>query len=427
MKNFLKYFWITLLAAAIAISPSFVFGTIEGGRPLEIRVEDVLIALFCFFWILNIMAEKKTALKKPPLFLPIMAWLGVGAISVLSNIILGNIGVSRAFFFFLKEVEFFVIYFFVASRINKTETAKYVVNVWIALGAANALWIIYELISGSTLTYYYGPTAFSEPGAPFPSGGFFLVLFLFLLNVFLFYYLYLPLVLWKKIFIGVATSLPLIGLLSSGSRTSFYALILSLLAVFFLYMVKRGSMKSALKLCFFAIIVIAIAWQLLPFIPGSDRFIRKENIGEFQVLSRGSRLTLWGIQITGMLKNPSHLLFGFGKSYILEEEQPHNQYLQNLVDVGIVGSIIFFVIIGSIIKKSLRHFIHQKDPFIVGISAGLLAITLAMLIASMAAEAFRVVKPSEIYWFLIAIGMAVLTQEEKFVEISQTSRDRHAL
>ena len=62
--------------------------------------------------------------------------------------------------------------------------------------------------------------------------------------------------------------------------------------------------------------------------------------------------------------------------------------------------------ISVIIRNASWHFLHERDPLIVGIASALLVSTVAMLILSVGAEAFRVVKIAEVYWFFVALSTA---------------------
>jgi len=66
-----------------------------------------------------------------------------------------------------------------------------------------------------------------------------------------------------------------------------------------------------------------------------------------------------------------------------------------------------------IIKKSFKGFLSKKNPFIIGLSSGLFVATLTMLLISIPAEAFIVVKIAETYWFFAAITMAVLASKKQ--------------
>lgn len=93
----------------------------------------------------------------------------------------------------------------------------------------------------------------------------------------------------------------------------------------------------------------------------------------------------------------------------------HNQYLRNFIETGIIGSIIFLILIFAIIRKSWQGFLKNEDNFLVGLSAGLLIATLAMLFCGFATSPFIVVKPSEVYWFFAAMIMfTLISLENKF-------------
>jgi len=186
-KSFLEILPVFLLVLAIGFSPSFSAGKIESGKDLEIRVEDILLVIFGLVWLFGFLISGKRSIEKPPLFFPILAWVGVGFFSVLINWILGNISYSQGFFFFFKEVEIFFLYFYVYYHLENFSQIKFIIKTWIFIVLINIGWIIYELVTGLTLTYHYGPTPFIEPNGPLPAGGFFLMIFVFLFNVFLFY------------------------------------------------------------------------------------------------------------------------------------------------------------------------------------------------------------------------------------------------
>jgi len=135
----------------------------------------------------------------------------------------------------------------------------------------------------------------------------------------------------------------------------------------------------------------------------------KAIIGEFD-----ERAGIWQNQITAAFKNhPAYLPFGRGKSVFLTTEESHSQYVRNLVETGIIGSLIFLLLILTIIKKSLRGFLFSKEPLIISLSVGLFANTIAMLIMAIPAEAFQVVRINEVYWFFTALTMAALGLKTK--------------
>jgi len=396
---------LILLVIAIAFSPSFSAGVIGGGRIIEIRVEDVLIVILGLIWIANFLISKKEKIKKPPLLLPILAWLGIGFFSILINWIFMNIGISRGFFYFLKEVEFFFLYFYVFYHIRNYDSVKTILHFWIIVGVVNICLILFQFITG-TRYGAYGPSMFMERG-PFPSGGSFLILFANLFNIFLYYYSRLKLSRIKKIILSLGIlSLP-IGIISSGSRTCILGLILVVVLSLFFYQFKYGVLRSVFILLGMLIIIGVIFYFVSDKVP----YILSLQ-PEIALKSINGRSKIWEAQIDRVPENLFYYFFGMGKSIRLYgREESHSQYIRNFIETGLIGSLIFFFLIFVIIKKAFRGFLLRKDPLLIGLSSGLLVSTIAMLFISIVAEGFLVVKINEIYWFFVAMTMAALSHK----------------
>jgi len=409
-KNYKQNLPLILLVIAISFSPSFSAGVIEGGRVVEIRVEDVLIVIFGLAWIAGFLISKKEKIKKPPLLLPILAWLGIGFFSILINWIFMNIGISRGFFYFVKEIEFFFLYFYVFYHIKNCDSVKSILYFWVISGVISIGLIVLQFIEGTGYGAY-GPSMFMEKG-PLPSGGSFLILFANLFNIFLYYYSNLKLSRMKKnILLLCILSLP-IGIISSGSRTSILGLILVVVLSLFLYQFKYGAIKSIFIILGLLIIIGVIFYFV------SDKVPYILNLAPERALaSINLRSGIWKAQIETMPENLFYYFFGMGKSVRLYAEESHSQYVRNFIETGLIGSLIFFFLIFVIIKKAFRGFSLRKEPLLIGLSSGLLVSTIAMLFISIAAEGFLVVKINEIYWFFVAMTMAALSHKIKVNEL----------
>jgi len=420
MKKVFQNLPVILLISAIALSPSFSAGEIARGRVIEIRVEDILIIILGLVWIANFFISGRGKIEKPPLLLPILAWLGIGFISVLTNLIFGNLEVSRGFFYFLKEIEYFFIYFYLFYHIRSFDSAKFIIKFWIFLGALNVAYVIYQIATGS-LRGEQGPAAISEWGV-FPTGGFFLLLFIFFFNIFLYYFLNLNISNIKKGILAVMTISPVIGVFGTASRTNFFALIVSIfLTLLFLFAIKKR-----FKLIFVSISILILIASIFIFASKElhlDRVTRITTLTEFIHTYETGRVIFTMDVIEEALRGGSRTLLlpfiGYGKGYVGEA---HSQYARNFVETGIVGSIIFLILIFAIIKKAWLGFLRSQDAFSTGIASGLLVATLTMLFMSLAVEVFLSVKPSEVYWSFAAITMAVLTLQKSNNAISTPSK-----
>jgi len=407
-KSYFKNLSLVFLAAAIALSPSFSAGEIEGGRVLEIRIEDVLIVILGLVWIASFLISGRKNIKKPPLFLPILAWLGIGFFSLLTNWMFGNIGLSRGFFYFLKEIQFFFLYFYLFYHIRTFHSSKLIVNFWVFLGVANVSIVLFQLIQGFRFGDY-GPGLFMERG-PLPSGGFFLILFVGLFNVLLYYYSHLTIFKIKKGGLALCVMAPIIGVIASGSRTAILALVLAVILSLFLYQFKNRGLKTF----FITLLVFIIIGGTFIGLSGRVPYILGIS-PERALPSIKVRAGIWEDQLSAFPDNLFHTLFGLGKSVYLTGEESHSQYVRNFIETGVVGSLLFFILIFAIMKKSWYGFSRGKNRLLIGLSAGLLVNTFVMLFISIAGEGFLVVKPNEVYWFFVAITMAVLTISKKKV------------
>lgn len=404
-KDFYQILPVIILALAIALSPSFSAGQIEGGRVIEIRIEDILLVILGILWIINFLLSGRIKIEKPPLLFPILAWLGIGFFSVLTNWIFMNLGFSSGFFFFLKEVEFFFLYFYLFYHLKNSDSVKLFIKIWIFLGLINVGWIVYQMITGFKLTYYYGPTPFIEPEGPLPAGGFFLILFIFFFNISLHYYFNLNISKLKKGILNLISISPIIGVFGSGSRASFLGFILALILTLFFYSLKNGFFKSFL--IGFLILIFFISISIFSQELITKRFLNiKEIFWNLDPENPTSRTHIWIYQLSEISKYPFFFLFGLGKSVFGES---HNQYLRNFIETGFVGSLIFFILISFIIKKSWQGFSRGKESLLIGLSSGLLVATLTLLFISFSSDAFIVVKINEVYWFFVALTLATLS------------------
>ena len=413
-SNLFKIVSLILLAGAIALSPSFVVGHLPNGKGIEIRAEDILVLVLVLFFIAGFLASGRKKIEKPPLFLPILLLLSAGFVSVLVNWIVGTLGIERGFFYFLKEIEFFVIYFFVFYSLKNIDFAKLIVKIWFALTALNVGYVIYQMISGFQYGEY-GTAAICEWGV-FPTGSFFLLLFIFLFNIFLYYFFNLDISNFKKYSLGALSISPILGVFGSASKTVFLAFILAFSLTIFFWFLKEKIKKNNIFLAFLILLFVIFSFFIvLKKVTVSKRLISDiSSSTKFQKNLQRERISVIDNNLEKIEKKLriDYYIYLTGQG-VGSVSEVHNQYLRNFIEIGIAGSIIFLFLIFDIIKKSWYGFTKGRDNFSVGLSIGLFVATIAMLFCSLATEPFIVVKPSEVYWFFAAITMAVLAINRK--------------
>lgn len=395
------FIFLFCLLAAISLSPRFSFGHISGTqRSIDLRIEDFVLLLGLAGWIFYALAHKKHSFKLPPLFWPILIWIAWGFFSVVVNLLLLNIQLSKAFFYFGKEVEFFLLYFIAYNCIKDQSTNIFLKKLWMFFGFLNIAWITYVLIAKPAGFYYYGADAFMEPQGPFPSGGFFLILFILLFNLFIFYGYGLKISPAKKLLFLILSIIPAIGVIASGSRASTIGMTISVLISLFILFSKGINFARAVKIGFFAGAIFCLFIALLYSLPVAKRAIDLQKMtSEYTSSAEDSRISIFKSDLNTLTDSPEKMIIGVGVF-----GEAHSQYMRILLERGFFGLIIFGWLMASLLKICWKNFNKQGLPL--AFSVGLFSATLVMLLMSVPNDPFMVVKIGEIYWFFAAMAMA---------------------
>ncbi len=398
MKKIEKIF-LFLLATFIALSPSFSAGKIEGGKIIEIRGEDILLVVFIPLWFFQIIFSKEK-IERKPLFFPIIIWVILGIFSTVFNIILGRLNFFRGLFYSLKEIEIFLIYFFVVSCLKDKKEIKNLVYLWFVLGAFNLSYVLYQIFT-QTKKGEYGVAAICEKGV-FPTGLFFLLLFIFFYNHFVYYFSNKKISFSKKSFLFLISTLPALAVFTSASRSNSLALFLSFISILFLAFFKERKKKVfILFLITFPLLYFYFRFSLTPF-PSSRRISDLTNPKKLIYgLKKGRLETAIKPEFERAILHPS--LIGFGKGFV---QEAHNQFLRNFIETGFLGSLAFLFLIFAIIKKAWQKFKKEEDSISISLSSNLLVAIFTLLFLSLVTEAFLVVKPAEVFWFFVALTFA---------------------
>lgn len=191
----------------------------------------------------------------------------------------------------------------------------------------------------------------------------------------------------------------------TGSRGGLLAVIIAAI-VFVLFKDnfdgKRINIKKNIAISFLILAVFAVVWSLIP----SD--IKARFVFNKIVQSNGTgRFDIWRNGITLFVNNgPFRRIFGCGTGCIREyfskygyvDKVMHNIFLENLLEIGIVGLLIYILSIFSFLKSAIL----SKDLFSASILTGMIVLSL-----STSLYAF---KP---YWNILIFIVCLARIEEK--------------
>ncbi|PIW34256.1 MAG: hypothetical protein COW28_00225, partial [bacterium (Candidatus Ratteibacteria) CG15_BIG_FIL_POST_REV_8_21_14_020_41_12] len=113
--------------------------------------------------------------------------------------------------------------------------------------------------------------------------------------------------------------------------------------------------------------------------------------------STSSRIVSWKICMKEWRKRP---LFGYGVTGFGFID---GQYVRTLVETGIIGITAFLFLLSAIFKEVLKRFRESQDNLYKGLSLGLLAGFVGLLVHAIGSNTFIIIRIMEPFWFLSAI------------------------
>jgi len=399
-----KRMWLFLLVCAITLSPRFPLGTIPGGRRFDLRGEDIIIVLLIIMWLLLLFSRPRIYLT--PLFQSIFVYTSIFSVSSALGIITGCLDPVRAFFYGLKEIEYFFLFLLVANWTCSESDIKYAIKVFLVGAVINVGWVIYQLLAGFQRPLFYttAPVDHYGPGligelSPASTGGFFLIS----LSTAFAFAIYSS----KRRFIYfVLSGVLFAAMLTSGVRGPVFSFIITLAIITALTRKNKLTILSAVMIL--STITLFTIWHLVKIVPSIGRFSDLQDIIYDLVQVRGH-------QWVGLLQEMGvrNFLFGYGKSalgFILGFEEAHNYYLRVFFESGILGLIAFLYLIISIMRMAKRVLtIGNTTTKAIGFATFINIISLSFY--AFAQDIFITVKIMEPFWFITGLNAAALRVE----------------
>ncbi|MFN7181814.1 MAG: O-antigen ligase family protein, partial [Planctomycetota bacterium] len=370
---------IYAFAIAVAVSPELVVMDIP-----NFRIEDLIFPVMMFSWFTYFLKEKKE-FQKTGFTASAVFFLTITILSYLLNIGLGNLNNIRTGFYEIgKLVQYFTIFIIFANSFEKIEDIKQAIFVLIvSFLIAGAIGISIRQQTG----YIYGP-----PGeGPNIQGGYY--------------------ALSLCIIVGLLTTItdPLLwlGLLAVGG-TIFYPLVYTLSRtsyIAFVCGVLTAGITKAKKILLWLVIFFAFVLALKENI----FFERASSIlyifSDKPPSSWEARVAGWQVYSRYFFQAP---LLGNGAGFT--PRTIDNEYIKILVDKGLLGILAFLWLLFSFLKVALKavKITAENDQVLYGYSIGFLAATIAIMVHSVGAVSFTVIRVAELYYMLLGLTIATL-------------------
>ena len=93
-------------------------------RAVVVRIDDILLIVVFFSWLAKMAINELGLLRKTHLNSLIIAYIFIYIISTIIGILNGRIHPLKSFFYILKYIEYFTLYFMVSNNIKNKKQIK---------------------------------------------------------------------------------------------------------------------------------------------------------------------------------------------------------------------------------------------------------------------------------------------------------------
>lgn len=391
-----------LMIVTMLFSPEMPFGRVER-RTIVVRYDDILILLCLLSWIISKVVKSGNFFTFTPLDKPILFFILVCAISTSRGVLIKQVGhTMKAIFYILKLVEYFLIFYLVVNLVkSKKLVVYYVYTFFVSCLAVN--YIGYQQIQAGVGRVTLPFEGIAEPNT---YGGY--LLFMFgMLFAFAFYNpKKMPRIITIPLMLLVVWNFSYT--LSRGSWLAFFP-------VMFTVVIQLPREKKIFGLIIFAITILST-----PYMP--DR-VKNRMQSTFQ--DRGARGTF--VDLPGM--GPERRRVGLDSSagsrvekfqHIMTYWQEYpifglgvtgagfvdSQLFRTLGELGIMGLLAFIWIFKSVYSEVVVVKKYFKNAFIQSVTTGYIAGCVGLIIHSLTANTFLIIRIMGPFWFFTGLVMS---------------------
>ncbi len=435
LSNHNKSFWTnaieaSIIALVILVPIAFYPRCITVFLPAKEAVSVVIILLALMFWGLRMINKEEIKFISTQLNLPILSFIAICALSLIW---------SNSFFVSLKELPLFLagplLYFVITNSINDERQINRILNVLLIIGTLFGIYGIFQY-NGIDFSFWILNIGRQQVFGLFGNVNYFAE------------YLIVPLPIavslffasrnkFKKILLLIAILAMGASLIVTFARGSYLSFGVSLIFMFFLFLISRGKnfIKNNKKI-FITILVVIIITTFLFVVPtplnksGTVISKIKSRISVTQFARDYSikrRITIW--KFTGMMIKDHPLLgsgigtykyntlryqaefFAQGENRSLYPhgfaDKAHNEYLQLWAELGIIGLGIFIWLIISYFRFGLKILRKIKDEYRQGIIIGLMGAIIAVLVDGIFGFPLHLPATIVLFWLVLELTVAV--------------------
>lgn len=396
---------LVLLVFSMLLSPEIGLGGVGGGRAVVVRYDDILLIIIFLSWFARTALYKdKPFITSTPVQTPVLLYTVLCVSSTAFGVIRGDLNAATSFFYVLKYVQYFLLFFMTVNVVDSEEE----VRKYLRYGLFVAV-----LVTFYAYFFYYSSGADARATAPFEAaigdvgrsepaslGGYYLIVFGVLL----------ALLTEARGYVFLAA----LGLLTfmfpafllTFSRSSYIGFAVMIPALFFLSRKRRLLMFGLFSGGFIAV-------SLLPGISGKvvDRITMTYKgvyaTQSFEVGTRGglkleesAAARVYSLKRVLFEKLPKYPLFGWGVTGVGLGD---TQYALILGELGLLGAGLFMWLIYRLFYTAKFVFGAYSDPVPRALALGFMLSIAGLLFQALGVNTFIIVRIMEPFWFVAAL------------------------
>ncbi|MBI4536555.1 MAG: O-antigen ligase family protein [candidate division NC10 bacterium] len=407
-----------IILLSMLLSPEIVVGGMGGvsiGKPdtkgdlLVLRIEDLILSAVTLAWIARTAIFKELGLIRRTALNPaIFTYIASLLVATLFGIFFGNVRPLRGFFFLLKYIEYFVVYFIAVNHIRDERQLLRLITTAFVTCAVVSLIGIGQIPSGERVSAPFE----GKYGEPNTLGGYLVFMLALILGLTLTVNS-LPARIGGFTFAGL-TGIPLLFTLS---RSSWLA---ALPMLFTLILLSRRRFLLIVPLA----LGVAFGPILLPdAVLKRYRYTLQEKFdrGEYRLggarfdTSTSARFESFEFGLVAWTQRP---FLGYGVTGFTFMDA---QYVRVLVESGLVGFCAFLWLVWSIFRTARNTYKRVSGTPYEGLALGYPAGLVALLVHAIGANTFIIVRIMEPFWFLTGIVVILPSLVESPGEAASTT------
>ena len=397
-----------LVIFSMLLSPEIIAGNVADkatlGRGFTLRLEDFLLIFIGLSWFARTALDKTAGLfRKTVLNQPIAAYILACFLATLWGKFTGTVEGKSGFFFVLKYFEYMIVFFMVVNYVDTADQAKRLLFCLFLTCFIVSIYGLIQIPGGGRVSAPFE----GEVGEPNSFGGY--LVFMGAVVVALLVHL-------KNMRVRLGLSLLLIVLLISllytQSRASYLAIVPAYLTLS-LFSQRRFYLLAGL------VVVLALSPLIVPRVAReriAETFTQPVQTGQIQVgklridTSASARIISYKEALSDWQKRP---ILGYG---VTGYEFMDAQYPRILVETGIVGMLAFAWLIYTLFRVGLSTWLlDPQDNLLCGLSVGLIAGLVGLLVHAIGANTFIIVRIMEPFWFFTGIVVALSQMNDESI------------